>query len=321
MNGKNAEAFKVGFLLIDGFALMSYAAGSEPLRAANLIANRELYEIRNFPEIGLDARSSSGAIIESDIEVAELQKLDLLLVAAGGEPSTYDNAETFRLLRRLSKQGVTLGGLSGGPVILAAAGVMQGRRMTVHWEHRPVFEEKYPDLLVEKQLYLIDRNRMTCAGGTAALDMMHALLTEHHGAGFARKVSDWFMHTEFRPPERPQRAGLVERYGTNSQPVIAAIKAMENHIADVLDLQRLAQITEISERQLNRLFNEKLGSTTMGFYRVMRLQKAKSLLQYTSLSITDIALTTGFNSSSHFSSSFRSCFDCTPKSQRLKKAP
>lgn len=304
--------------MIDGFALMSYAAACEPLRAANLLANRPLYQIRNFPALGKVARSSGGALLEKDIEQNELQKLDLLLVAAGGEPGTFDDAETLGLLRRLAKCGVTLGGLSGGPVILAAAGVMQGRRMTVHWEHRSVFEDKFPDLLIEKMLYLIDRDRMTCAGGTAALDMMHALLTEHHGSGFARKVSDWFLHTEYRPSERPQRAGLVERYGTNSQPVIAAIEAMENHIADVLDLPRLAQLTEVSERQLNRLFRDNLNITTMEFYRNLRLQKARLLLRQSTLTITDIALTTGFNSSSHFSSSFRAYFGYTPKSVRNK---
>ncbi len=316
MDAETEKTFSVGFLLIDGFSLMSYAAACEPLRAANVLANRPLYKINNFPALGYVARSSGGALVEKDIEQNGLQELDLLLVAAGGEPATFDDGETFSLLRRLSKCGVTLGGLSGGPVILAAAGVMQGRRMTVHWEHRSVFEDKFPDLLIEKMLYLIDRDRMTCAGGTAALDMMHALLTEHHGSGFARKVSDWFMHTEYRPAERPQRAGLVERYGTNSQPVIAAIEAMENHIADVLDMPRLSLLTEISERQLNRLFREKLGKTTMDFYKTLRLQKAKLLLQQSTLSITDIALTTGFNSSSHFSTSFREHFSFTPKSVR-----
>ena len=188
--------------------------------------------------------------------------------------------------------------------------------MTVHWEHAAALAESRTGLLIERSLYVIDRDRFTCAGGIAPLDMMHALLTERHEPAFARQVSDWFMHTDVRSASGPQRAGLVERYGTNNPPIIRAIEAMENHIADPLELTQLAKLSEISPRQLNRLFRSKMEQGTMNFYCKLRLEKARKLLKQSTLTITEIALANGFSSSAHFAHSFRRTFGSTPSSLR-----
>lgn len=309
-------AFRVGFLLIDGFAMMSFAAAAEPLRAANLLAGHSLYDIRHIPTAGASATSSSGAVIKASAHVGERVDFDLLMVVAGGEPEAFQDERVFQWLRHLSRRGVLLGGVSGGPVILASAGVMRGRRMTVHWEHAETLAAISPALMIERSLYVIDRDRMTCAGGIAPLDMMHALLTEHHGVAFTRRVSDWFMHTEVRPSGGPQRAGLAERHGTTNPAVISTIEAMENHIADPLELAQLATLADVSPRQLNRLFRDKLGQSTMKFYGGLRLEMARTLLTRSPLSLTDIALTTGFASSAHFSHAFRGKYGLTPSSLR-----
>ena len=188
--------------------------------------------------------------------------------------------------------------------------------MTVHWEHAPVLSETSREIIIEQSLYVIDRDRLTCAGGIAPLDMMHALITEHHGSEFARQVSDWFMHTDVRSSSGPQRAGFEERYKTTNPSIIIAIETMENHIADPLDLVQLGEIVGISPRQLNRLFRSKLGKSTMNFYLLLRLEKARKLLTYSRLSITEIALANGFSSSAHFATSFRNAFGSTPSSLR-----
>lgn len=312
----SVDPFRVGFLLIDGFALMSYSAAIEPMRAANLLAGRTLYEMEHLPVMGAQSFSSSGAMVRATTHIGERVDFDLILVVAGGDPARFSDERVFQWLRHLARRGVQIGGVSGGPVILARAGVMAGRRMTVHWEHAPTLAEYAPALVLERTLYVFDRDRMTCGGGTAALDMMHALITVHHGAEFARRVSDWFAHTEIRPPGRPQRAGPVERYGTTSLPVIRAIELMENHIAEPLDLAQLAGLTGLGERQLNRLFRDKLGRSTMGFYRDLRLDKADNLLTQSTLSVTEIALATGFSSSAHFSQSYRQKFERPPSARR-----
>ena len=316
---KIAEEYRgrrVGVLLIDGFALMSYASVVEPLRAANLLAGRTLYRIDNIPASGDVATSSGGAIVPASGRVGASADYDLVVTAAGGDPALYRDARVFEWLRALSRQGVTLGGVSGGPVVLASAGLMNGRRMTVHWEHVAALAEISPALLVERSLYVIDRDRVTCAGGTAPMDLMHALIAEHHGPDLARRVSDWFLHTQVRPAGGPQRSGRVARYRTTDPALLRATEAMENHLADPLELNQLASIAGVSSRQLNRSFRNKIGESTMRFYRQLRLEKARSLLTNSSLRITEIALATGFENPGHFSTAFLKRFGSPPSSYR-----
>ena len=182
----------------------------------------------------------------------------------------------------------------------------------MHWEHAPALRESNPEILLEQALYLMDRNRITCAGGTAPLDLMHALIAERHGPGFARLVSDWFMHTEFRHWQQPQRAGLVERHGTNNHAVLNAIRAMEDHVADPLSLPQLATLAEVGERQLNRLFSAEFGIPAMAFCRRLRLRIAAGMLTGSTLSLNEVALASGFADSSHFSRVFRSEYGAPP---------
>src|SRR6056297_273529 len=307
---------RIGILPIPGFAMMAYAALTEPMRAANLLAGQDLYEMINIGTTSETVASSGNGMVAVQAMTGDDMKLDYLFVVAGGDPAAFHNRAVTGWLHRVARQGVVLGGVSGGPVILAQAGLMGGRRMTVHWEHAAGLTEAQPDLLIERTLYVIDRDRVTCAGGTAPMDLMHALITQHHGGAFARLVSDWFMHTEIRPSAGPQRAGLVERVGSTNAAILDAVEAMEAHVAEPLTLYRLAGTAGLSPRQLNRLFTEKLGRPTMRYYRELRLQKAQSLLRNSPLSLTEIALATGFASSSHFSRAYAAHFGQPPSAYR-----
>ncbi len=307
---------RIGVLPIEGFALMSYASLVEPMRAANLLARRPLYEMINISTSMAPIGSSGAATITPQATISDELKLDYLFVVAGGDPTLYNNRGVINFLARTARSGVQLGGVSGGPIILARAGLMNGRRMTVHWEHVGALAEISPHLLIERSLFVIDRDRVTCAGGTAPIDLMHALIARHHGAPFARLVSDWYLHTEIRPSGDPQRSGLVERVGSNNAAILDAVEAMETHVAELLTLDDLAKIASLSARQLNRLFREKLGRSTMGYYRDLRLDKAQSLLRNSPLSLTEIALATGFASSSHFSRVYSGHFRQPPSRYR-----
>jgi transcriptional regulator GlxA family with amidase domain len=307
---------RIGVLPVEGFAMMSYAALTEPMRAANLLARRTLYEMVNVSTSNAPVSSSGAGAVMPQAKVGEDLRLDYLFVVAGGDPTRYDNRAVMNWLARLAREGVPLGGVSGGPIILARAGLMTGRRMTVHWEHAAALAEISPQLLIERSLYVIDRDRVTCAGGTAPMDLMHALITQHHGAAFARLVSDWFMHTEVRPSVGPQRGGLVERVGSTNAAILYAVEAMEAHVAEPLPLDRLAETAGLSPRQLNRLFHDKLGRSTMRYYRELRLEKAQSLLRNSPLSLTEIAFATGFASSSHFSRAYAAQFGQPPSAYR-----
>ena len=314
---RDPRPFRIGLLPVPGFALMSYSATVEPLRAANLLTGETLYEIVHFgPEAGATVQSSGSAAITAAFGVGDTPPLDLLLVLAGGDPTRFRDRRTLAWLKRLARGGTALGGVSGGPVILARAGLMDGRRLTVHWEHAPYLEETYPELALDRRLYVIDRDRVTCGGGTAPLELMHALVSAHYGSDVARGVSDWFLHTDIRAPAAPQRSGLVERLGTNSPRLVAAVQAMEDHVADPLTLSQLALVAGVTPRQLNRLFQSTFGATTMGYYRQLRLDVARALLRSSTASIADIAAATGFASAAHFSNAFSKAFRSAPSTFR-----
>ncbi len=316
VSAPQSAPYRIGLVLIDGFPLISYSATIEPLRAANELAQSTLFTIRDIPVSGAQARSSSDAVIRASGQIGEHVDFDLVLVLAGGGAANLHHRRLMQWLRHLARRGVSLGGISSGPLILARAGLMDGYRMTVHWDHAHLVAETALPLTVERSLYTIDRGRFTCAGGTAPLDMMHGLIADHHGTTFARRVSDWLLHTDIRPPANPQRAGVAQRYQTTCSAVIETIETMEANLAEPLDLIRLAQRVELSERQLNRLFREKIGESTMGLYRRLRLQKAHILLTQTPMAMTEIALATGFAGSAHFSTAFRALYGVPPSSLR-----
>ncbi len=313
--GANSSQTRVGILAIPGFALMSYACTVEPLRAANLISGQILYDICHFASAET-TQSSGAAMVAADHNVGSLPKLDYLFVIAGGNPMAFDDAPTFAWLRKMAARGTQIAGVSGGPVILAKAGLLSDRRMTVHWEHAAALAEFDPTLLIERSLFVIDRERLTCGGGTAPMDMMIALIAARHGGVFAHMVGDWFLHTDFRPSGGPQRSGLTDRLGTTSAPILSAVTAMETHVADPLSLDQLAQIAGTSPRQLNRLFREKLGDSTMSYYRTLRLDTARQLISHSPLPLTEIALATGFAGSAHFSSAYDRQFGVPPSKHR-----
>ena len=159
----------VGLLLIPGFALMSYASVVEPLRAANLLAGRELYRWVHITPGPAIVTASCGATVPCPVKAGDSVKLDFLFVCAGGNPTAFRDRVTLQWLRTLAGRGVRIGGVSGGPVILARAGIMDGYHMTVHWEHAPAVSEAFPNVMLTRSIYIVDRNRLTCAGGTAPL--------------------------------------------------------------------------------------------------------------------------------------------------------
>ncbi|TCN20344.1 transcriptional regulator GlxA family with amidase domain [Sinorhizobium americanum] len=308
---------RVAFILTTGYSLMATASAIEPLRAANHLAGKKLYEISFVSTHGGLARSTAGGGFDT-LPIAEAGlDFDLVFVVAGGNPMSYEDPDLSRYLRKLNGRKVKLGGISGGPAILARHGLMENRRFAVHWQHIEALEELSSDLLIERRLFVIDRDRYTCAGGVAALDMMLAIIASEHGTVFAQAVSDWFIHTQIRLANEPQRATLAQQLNITHTALIAATSLMASHIADPLNEQQIADLSGLSSRQLQRLFNEQLGEPIMQFYRRMRLEKANDLLQQSTLPITEVAIAAGFSSLSHFSRAFREQFDVTPRRRRM----
>ncbi|WP_439500143.1 GlxA family transcriptional regulator [Bosea sp. (in: a-proteobacteria)] len=315
--GSEAAPTHVGFLLIPDFALLAYASAIEPLRAANRLSGRNLYRWSHVSIDGAPAPASNGVDIRADFGVGEEARLDYLLVCAGGNPAAFQHPATFAWLRQLARRGVRLGGVSGGPYILARANVLGGYRFTIHWEHAPAFIEDYPNLDLRRSLYEIDRDRLTSSGGTAPLDMMHAVIAREHGSELALAVSEWFLQTHVREGEGPQRMPLRERLGVSHAPLLRVVGRMEQNLEAPLSRGELARTAGVSLRQLERLFRLHLGRSLGEHYLGLRLERARDLLRQTSLSVLEIALACGFSSASHFSRAYRARFSHSPRAERV----
>ena len=312
---------RIGFLLIPGFALMSYAAAIEPLRAANVLAGRQLYAWCHVSIDGAPVAASNGASVGADYRVgAAAIDVDTVFVCAGGNPALYDEPRTFGWLRGLARRGCRIGGVSGGPYILARAGLLGDCRCTVHWAHIPAFEEAFPKLRVSRTLFEIDRGRLTCAGGIAALDMMHALIGAEHGHALAAAVSDWFLHGHVREGGGPQRMTLRERYDVRHPKLVLALERMERSLDRRLDRGELARAIGLSLRQIERLFRAHLGISLAEHHLALRLDHAQMLLHQTTMPVSEVAVACGFVSLSHFSRAFRRRFGRPPRIERPKSA-
>ncbi|MFZ5692970.1 MAG: GlxA family transcriptional regulator [Pseudomonadota bacterium] len=306
----------IGFLLIPGFSLLSYASAVEPLRAANRLSGRTLYMWTHVSADGQPVAASSGLAIAADQKTGDGFPLDTLLVCAGGNPALHRHARTLSWLRKLARRGVRIGGVSGGPYILARAGLLDGYRCTIHWEHMASFQEDFPQLDVRRTLYEIDRDRLTCAGGVAGFDMMRAIIAAEQGSPLAAAVSEWFLQTQLRAGSGPQRLTLRERYGVAHPRLIDALQAMEDSASKPLSRDALARAAGLSVRQLERLFARHLGTTIGDLYMRIRLDRARTLVHETALPLLEIALSCGFATASHFSRAYRARFRRSPRQDR-----
>ena len=315
----SAHTKVLGLLLVDGFALMSYASVIEPFRAANDLAGKALYRWIHVSRTGEAVPASNGASVMADARVGDPVLCDVMFVFAGGDPAAFDDRPTFGWLRKLAQGGAAMAGVSGGPFLLARAGLLSGHRATIHWEHEAAFRDAFPDLAVETSLFIVDRRRMTCAGGTAGLDLAIEMIEREHGSDLSRRVSEWFIRTDARGSERPQRQSLRDRYGVTNDSVRRALAEMEAWIEEPRDRTMVASAAGISLRQLERLFIAHVGLSMTDIYLRIRLDQAAQLIGSTGMSITAVALACGFRSAAHFSRSFKARHGITPSAARKRR--
>lgn len=311
---RSEHPVRISFFLVPQFSMMSFAAAIEPLRSANRATGRPLFEWLLASAQGEPVVASNGISVAVSGPLHQVDQPDMVIVCAGLETVAYPGI--YPVLRRLSRHGVLVGAISSGPFILAEAGLLNGRRCTVHWEYTDALRAKYPQLQVTQELYVIDRDVFTCSGGTAALDMMLHFVAQVAGAELALGVAEQFIHAQIRKQEDHQRLELHARYGIDHPKLIQTIGLMEAALDEPLDVAEIARRTRISTRQIERLFREHLGSSPKVFYLGLRVAKARTLLQRTSSPLRTIALDCGFESTSHFSHAYKRVYGIPPTHER-----
>ena len=318
--GDNDGPQKIGFLLLNQFSMIAFASAIEPLRSANQQANKVLFDWVVASTDGSSSQASNGIEIHTETNLENLQKCQIVFVCAGVKVRENTSKSILNLIRRLDRNGTIIGAICTGTYVMAAAGLLTSRRCTIHWEHIAGLSEEFPDLDITNDLFEIDGNRVTCSGGTASLDMMLNLITQAHGASLAAGISDQFIHDRIREPSDRQRMELRARLGVSHPKLLAVVKIMEENLEEPLVQTDIAIKTNLSTRQLERLFRKYLETTPTRYYLNLRLKRARHLLRQTSMSILSVALACGFVSASHFSKCYREYYNRTPRTERSLEA-
>ncbi|MCY1315310.1 HTH-type transcriptional regulator CdhR [compost metagenome] len=296
---------------------MALASASEPLRAANRLSNCPLYEWVLLSEEGGIITSSSGFETRT-VSISDAPRLDRLFVVASLDIESKRPKRILQYLQKLAVTGMPLGALSTGTFILARAGLLVGKRCTLHWEAVSQFAEEFPDIEVTRDLYVRDGNRWTCGGGTAAIDLMLAQISGDHGPKLAADTAEQFLHTRIRGPEEHQRMAIQWRYDIHDARLASAIAIMEQNLEYVIPIDAVAKQSGLSTRQLERLWHQHFNMTPQRFYLNARLNEARRLIRESSDAIAAIALRCGFVSASHLGSAYRRLFGHTPSDERRK---
>ncbi|MFZ3206741.1 MAG: GlxA family transcriptional regulator [Pseudomonas sp.] len=303
------------FLLLPGFSMMGLMAAIEPLRVANRFRG-ELYRWRLLSLDGAAVAASNGMSLNVDAALELPAAGASLFVVAGFEPLASFDARLAHWLHRAEREGVLLGGIDTGSFVLAEAGLFGQQRLTLHWEAIEAFQERYPRLAVTQELFEIDGKRITSAGGTASLDLMLTLIGRDHGEELALAVSEQFVLGRIRSRQDHQRMQIASRYDVHNKKLVQVIGEMQRHSEQPLGSRQLAELINVTPRQLERLFRQHLHETPSNFYLALRLDKARQLLRQTDMSVLEVGLACGFESASYFSRCYRSRFASSPSQDR-----
>jgi len=299
-----------------GFSLIAFAAAIDTLRLANRLYGSELYTWETITPNDDVVKASNGLEVKPDRNLSEVELYETLFVCGGIKIRSTWSDSLGKWLRQQDRKGATLGSLCTGTYILAKAGLLDGYRCTIHWENISSTREEFPQLHITDDIYEIDRNRYTCAGGTTAIDMMHHLLSMQHGRALAAAVSEEFLVDHVRGMTDRQRIPLRQQIGTSQPKLTEAVMLMEANIEDPLTPDELSSLVKISRRQLERLFRSYLSCTPTQYYLGLRLRNARRLLLQTEKAIIDISLVCGFSSAPHFSKCYRDMFGLPPRDER-----
>ncbi len=301
------QTHRVGLLLFPRFSMHCLANSVEPLRAANSLLGRQVYQWQFLTLDGQPVISSSGLPVTPDATLSQASGDFLFLMPSYGARKLA-NAATSRALRSAAARFGTLVGMDMGSWLLAAADLLSDHRATIHWEEFEAFSEAFPDIRTERKRLILDRKRWSCGGAMTAFELVQRMIGAHHGEALRLEVAALFMQGE----SDDDGANLRPR----SQLVAAAVATMRERLEDPLSISELAKVLEINQRELEALFKRQLGATPRTVYRRIRLVAARRYVEQTRLSVAEIAVRCGYADPSAMTRAFAAEFGESPRTMR-----
>ena len=284
MNEMHCPRFN--FILQPEFPLNALTLASDALRIANQNSGRDLFRWTFVSETGEAVRASNGMWFGADAALADMPAAEVVLVFEGNLPTQRNTQRLLAQLRQAARFGAIVGGVDTGAFALAQAGLIcsrDGDDVVLHWEAAATFVERFPGARPRNQIYLVDGNRVHCAGGVATLDLMLELIARFNGEALANEVANALVHTR-REATTPQRGDW--RLDTEQNQVSARMIAlMEKNLDFPLPLEAIAEKIGVSQRTITRVCRRAFGQSPMRLYLQIRLQAARNLLFYEEHSI------------------------------------
>jgi transcriptional regulator GlxA family with amidase domain len=296
--------------------MIALTSAVEPLRMANRVCQQDVYEWSIASLDGQPVAASNGLTLSPTVALDQVGPVDVLFVCGGVQVQRAVTRDLVSALRRLAQRRVALGSLCTGGYALAKAGLLDRYRAAIHWENMPALREEFPRIVFTEQLFAIDRDRYTCSGGIAPLDLMLNMITDDLGRDIASLICEQFILDRIRNAQDRQHIPLQAQVGVFHERLIKAAALMEANIEDPIPLDELAASIGVSRRQIERLFKQHLDQVPTKYYLELRLRRARELLLQTSMSITDITTACGFQSPPHFSKCYRNAFGHPPSAER-----
>ena len=300
--------------------MLCFAAAVESLRIANRMSGYELYTWILLSEDGEPVRCSAGIEFVVQSELKEVLRDDTIMICGGINVQNATTKKVLNWVRREARRGPIIAGLCTAGYTLARAGLLDGKRATIHWENQDSFTEEFENVELTKSVFVVDGNRITTAGGTSSIDLMLKLVANDHGEDLANAVADQLIYSSIRTDQDTQRLSIPSRIGVRHPKLSLVIQKMEQNIEEPISPATLARDVAMSTRQLERLFRRYLNRSPKRYYMELRLQKARNLLMQTDMSVINVALACGFASPSHFSKCYRAHYDTTPYRERGARA-
>ncbi|MET3612252.1 transcriptional regulator GlxA family with amidase domain [Rhizobium aquaticum] len=314
------------FFLVNDFTILPFTAAIEALRIANRMLGYQAYKWRLASADGEKVSSSSGIEIAVQTSLAQERRMlsgsdrpSMAIICSGIDVENFSNKAVHAWLREAYNRNVQIGSLCTGAHILAQAGLLNGKRCAIHWENLPGFSEAFPEVEVYADLYEVDGNIHTCAGGTASLDMMLNLIGQDFDDNLVNRICEQALTDRVREQSDRQRLPLRARLGVQNSKVLSIIEVMEKNLAEPLSLLEIADDAGLSRRQIERLFRQEMGRSPARYYLEIRLERARHLLVQSTLPVVEVAVACGFVSASHFSKCYREIYNRSPQQERAER--
>ena len=306
----------ITFCLCPQFPLFCIASALEVLRHANRFAENTVYSWSFLCEDDKPIQDSNGLWLHPDSTIDQAKSSDMSIIVAGFEPNDIAAPKLRGWLQKQAKAGHFIGGISNGAFQLAKAQLLNGYAATTHWEDFESFCFLYPKVHSRYQRFVIDRNRITCSGGTATLDLFLEIVRLDLSNDIMLKVSRQMLLNDYATSPENTTHLIFDASHQFSPRVQRALTLLDSGIENRINVNSLAALVGISRRELLRLFRAEIGKTPSDIINQRRLERAQSLVLNSHLPLSTIASAVGFSSQSHLTSFYHKHLGTTPANQR-----